>query len=93
MLIIGANAQQYNVHKDATVSDVLKSLEDLGDLPSHSKPLTLKADGVVLGSRAKLPQDVLTLELIEQHDPAVVGSTEGDAVAELPTLDTNRDNA
>lgn len=78
LFINGANGETVNIKDGVTVSEFLKTLDIL---PNHTKPLTLKSDGVVLGTNAKIPKDVMTLEVIERHDPDVVSDTEGDVVA------------
>lgn len=78
LFINGANGETVNIKDGVTVSEFLK---DKDNLPEHTKALTLKSDGVVLGTNAKIPKDSMTLEVIERHDPEVVSDTEGDDVA------------
>lgn len=61
-------------------------LADRNDLPEHTKALTLKADGVVLGPRSTIPKDALTLELIEVHDPEVVNDDNASETVQSPSV-------
>lgn len=78
LLIVGINAETVDVTNAPTVSSFVK---DYDDRVIHTLALTLKADGVVLTPRQSVPKDVVTLELIEVHDPDVVGDTANDVVA------------
>lgn len=78
MLLVGIKAEQVNIKDGSTVSDFLK---DRDDLPQHTRALTLKVDGVVLGPNAKVGKDAMVLEVIERHDPTVVADVEGDLPA------------
>ncbi len=77
-LVVGASLQQISLRDGWKAKDIIDWLvENNEPIPAHTKPLTVKADGVLLNPSQRLPKDAMTIEVVETFDEEV--TTKGDS--------------